>query len=129
MEGCNRAKNHLEALLRISLPEEEFNQLLTAAEKERLSQLEFLHRLLRLPARRRRCRLLRRRRRTTDRDRTGFEWLARGHKSRRCRPVAENGKYCMWAAFLDGKPDAIYVDGMSGQVTAVRATANARGAL
>ena len=105
-------------LLRIPLPEDEFDQLLAAAEKERLSQLEFLHRLLRVPANRRRERSVQRRLREAHfRDpgtletfdwefnaktlpRQPFEDLATGEFIRRRENVAFVGQSGMGKSFL-----------------------------
>jgi DNA replication protein DnaC len=56
----DRIFQHLETL-RISLPEDEFDQLLSAADKENTSRLEFLERVLSGPANRRRERSIERR--------------------------------------------------------------------
>mgnify|MGYP001029086245 FL=1 len=105
-------------VLRIPLPEDEFDQLLAAAEKERLSQLEFLHRLLRVPANRRRERSVQRRLREAHfRDpgtletfdwefnaktlpRQPFEDLATGEFIRRRENVAFVGQSGMGKSFL-----------------------------
>jgi DNA replication protein DnaC len=55
-----RIFQHL-ATLRILLPEDEFDQLLSATDKEKLSHLEFLERMLSGPANRRRERSIERR--------------------------------------------------------------------
>ena len=72
-----RIFQHLETL-RISLPENEFDQLLSAADKENISRLEFLDRVLGGPANRRRERSIERRIRTANfRDSTtleSFDW-------------------------------------------------------
>jgi len=105
-------------LLRIPLPEDEFDQLLATAEKERLSQLEFLHRVLRLPANQRRERSVQRRLREAHfRDpgtletfdwefnaktlpRQPFEDLATGEFIRRRENVAFVGQSGMGKSFL-----------------------------
>jgi len=105
-------------LLRIPLPEDEFDQLLAAGEKERLSHLEFLHRVLRVPANRRRERSVQRRLREAHfRDpgtletfdwefnaktlpRQPFEDLATGEFIRRRENVAFVGQSGMGKSFL-----------------------------
>jgi DNA replication protein DnaC len=105
-------------LLRIPLPEDEFDQLLAAADQERLSHLEFLHRVLRVPANRRRERSVQRRLREAHfRDpgtletfdwefnartlpRQPFEDLATGEFIRRRENVAFVGQSGMGKSFL-----------------------------
>jgi DNA replication protein DnaC len=105
-------------LLRIPLPDDEFDQLLAAADQERLSHLEFLHRVLRVPANRRRERGVQRRLREAHfRDpgtletfdwefnaktlpRQPFEDLATGEFIRRRENVAFVGQSGMGKSFL-----------------------------
>ena len=105
-------------ILRIPLPEDEFDQLLAVADKERLSHLEFLQRMLSVPANRRRERSVQRRLREAQfRDpgtletfdwefnartlpRQPFEDLATGEFIRRRDNVAFVGQNGMGKSFL-----------------------------
>jgi DNA replication protein DnaC len=57
---CDEILQYLE-MLRVPYPRERFDALITEAEKDKLSQLEFLHRFLSLPAQERRERSIERR--------------------------------------------------------------------
>jgi DNA replication protein DnaC len=105
-------------ILRIPLPEEEFDQLLAAADKEQRSHLEFLQRVLSVPANRRRERSIQRRLREAQfRDpgtletfdwefnaralpRQPFEDLATGEFIRRRENVVFVGQSGMGKSFL-----------------------------
>lgn len=105
-------------ILRIPLPAEEFDQLLAAADREHLSHLEFLQRVLSLPANRRRERSVQRRLQQAQfRDpgtletfdwqfnartlpRQPFEDLATGEFVRRRQNVAFVGQSGMGKSFL-----------------------------